>query len=195
MVALPQAVDVEKQAGQGGNSVLIPQGQYQAVILASEMKPTKKGGQMLVVTVNLTQGEYAHTEFKEYVNIVNENPKTVEIAYQTLANMGKAVGITAINDSTELHNKPLMVEVKTLPAEDWVDNEGKTVAGKEKSAIKKYLPLPAGGAPAGFTPPAAVAVAAQPAAAAAPPAMQAAAPVAAAAPAGAPAGNPFAPQG
>jgi len=149
MVALPKAVDVEKQAGQGGNSVLIPQGQYQAIICASELKETKGGaGKMIVFTINITHGEYAHTEFKEYVNIVNSNAKTVEIAYQTIANIGKAVKLAVVNDSSELHNKPLMIEIKTKPAKDWADNDGKMVAGKERSEIKKFLPLPAGGAPA-----------------------------------------------
>lgn len=152
MVALPQAVDVEKQAGQSGNSVLIPPGQYPAVIVSSELKDTKTGGKMIVFTIAITQGEYAHTEFKDYVNIVNKNPQTVEIAYQTIANMGKAAGLKTINDSSELHNNAMMIEVKTKPAEDWIDNEGKTVAGKESSEIKKYLPMPGGAGVVNNTP-------------------------------------------
>lgn len=148
MVALPQPVDVEKQAGQGGNAVLIPQGQYQAVVVASEMKDTKTGGQMIVFTIVVTQGEYANTEFKEYCNVINNNSQTVEIAYQTIANMGKATGLANIQDSSDLHNKALMIEIKTKPAKDWINDKGETVAGKEMSEIKKYLPIPKGGVPA-----------------------------------------------
>jgi len=146
MVALPQAVDVEKQAGQGGSVPFIPQGKYPAVIVASELKRTSKGGQMIVFTIVITQGDYANTEFKQYVNIVNKNPDAEKIGYQTIANMGKAINIANIKDTNELHNKPMVIEVKTKPAEDWINDKGETVAGKESSEIKKYFPIPANGA-------------------------------------------------
>ncbi len=146
MVALPQAVDVEKQAGQGGNSVLIPKGKYPAVILNSELKNTSSGdGKRLVFQIMITKGEYEGTEFTEGLNVVNNNEEAVKIAYQTIANMGKALSLSNVRDSSELHNKPLVIGVETEEAEPWVDNKGVQREGKDKSVVKKYFPMPANG--------------------------------------------------
>ncbi|MCK5604793.1 DUF669 domain-containing protein, partial [Candidatus Pacearchaeota archaeon] len=115
MVGLPQQYNTADLPDTGGNLVLIPQGQYQAVILSSEMKPTKNGqGQFLALTLAITQGDYANTEFIERLNIVNQNAVAVEIAYKTLARISEAVGMTQTPaDSNELHNKALMIQIET----------------------------------------------------------------------------------
>lgn len=178
MVALPQQFNTADLPDTGGNMVLIPAGQYSALIVNSEMKETRdKAGQFLALTLVITQGDYANTEFVERLNIVNKNPKAVEIAYKTLARMSEAVGMNKTPlDSTELHNKPLMIEVKTEEGKPWVDNDGVTQKGKDKSVIGKYLTTPAvgTGAPAAGVSPgapvAAPATAAPTAAVATPPA-------------------------
>ena len=151
MVALPEVKNVADLPDTGGNSVLIPQGQYQALIVNSEMKSTKdNAGQFLALTVVITQGAHANTEFTERLNLVNKNPVAVDIAYKTLARISEAFGMDKTPaDSSELHNKPLMIEVVTKKGKDWVNNKGETVAGNDQSEIKKYLPLPASGVPAG----------------------------------------------
>lgn len=146
MVALPRQVNVEAEAG-GGNLPLIPSGQYQALVVASELKSTKTGGQMVVFDIVITQGAHAHTEFKEYVNIVNNSEDAVRIGYQTIANIGKALGLANVTTTEELHNKPLMIEVGKEDGKPWVDSNGVTREGKDKSVIKKFLPIPSGGAP------------------------------------------------
>jgi hypothetical protein len=166
MVALPQQFNTADLPDTGGNSVLIPPGQYQALIVESELKATSKGdGQMLVLKVVLTQGQYANTEFTERLNIINPNPKAVEIAYKTLARISEAVGMTQTPaDSTHLHNKPFMVTIETEPGSPWTDKDNVQREGKDKSIIKGYKPLGAVTAQA----PAAAPFGAPPAAAAAP---------------------------
>lgn len=159
MVALPEVKNVEDCASVGGGSLpLIPAGQYQAIIVNSELVETKaKTGHYLALTVVITHGEYQHTEFIERLNIINSNAKAVEIAYGVLASISKALNMPQTpKDSVELHNKPLMIEVKTKAGEEWIDNNGVKQEGKDKSVIGKFLPLPSTGVP--------TATAAQPAA-------------------------------
>lgn len=144
MVALPQQFNTVDLPDTGGTVPLITPGQYPAVIVKSELLPTKnKQGSFLALTNVITQGPFQGTEFVERLNIINQNAQAVEIAYKTLARISEAVGMTQTpRDSNELHNKPFIIEVTTEPGEPYVGNDGQTKQGKDKSIIKKYLPLP-----------------------------------------------------
>lgn len=130
-----------------GGVTLIDEGTYTAVIVSSDLKETNnKKGMYLQLQVVITDGQYANTEFTERLNIVNDNQKAVEIAYRTLARISEAVGMDSTPaDSEELHNKKLMIEVKTEKGKPWTDNEGNEREGKDKSVIYKFYPLPASG--------------------------------------------------
>ena len=157
MVALPQVYNTADLPDTGGGIVLISPGQYTAVIVGSEMKPTKDGnGQYLALTVVVTQGQYANTEFIERLNIVNQNTQAVEIAYKTLARISEAVGMTQTpSDSNQLHNRPMLITVETETGKPYT-KDGITKEGKDKSVIKKYTALPAVGVAASFGAPQAV---------------------------------------
>lgn len=193
MVALPHVYNTADLPDTGGSMPLIPPGQYQAVIVNSEFVENKnRNGHFLALKIVITQGQHANTEFVERLNIVNQNAQAVEIAYKTLARISEAVGMQQTpQDSVQLHNRPLMIEVATEAGTPYKDNTGADKMGKDKSIIKKYLPLPGAGAAApafGQAPAAAAGFAAPPAAAAQAPAFGQ---PAASAPA--PASNPFAP--
>jgi len=145
MVQLPQQFNVADLPDTGG-VVHIPEGQYQAVIVNSELQSTKSGdGQYLAMTVVITAGQYKDTELIERLNIINPNQQAVEIAYKTLARISEAVGMTQTPaDSSELHNKPLMIDVKTEKGKPWTDQNGQQREGADRSVIKKYLPMPQG---------------------------------------------------
>lgn len=149
MVALPEVKNVADCNTEGGSSSFVPEGNYQAIIVKSEMTATKNGtGSYLALTLVLTHGQHEGVEFIERLNLVNKNPKAVEIAYDTLAKISKALGMVKTpSDSSELHNKPLMVGIKNKKGDDWTNNDGEVVEGKEQSEIKKYLAVPAGGVP------------------------------------------------
>ena len=127
-----------------GGVVKIPDGQYKAVIIDSELKPTSNGnGQFLALKIVITEGQFQDTEFTERLNIINQNTKAVEIAFKTLARISEAVGMSQTpQDSATLHNKPLIIVVGTEAGKDWKDNDGVMHTGQDKSVIKKYLPLP-----------------------------------------------------
>lgn len=146
MVGIPQTFKVTDPAVAGGssNNVLIPEGNYKAIIISSTMKNTNDNtGQFLALEVAIVDGDYRDTIFTERLNLINNSPKAVEIAYKTLARISEALGIAETpSDSNQLHNQPLLIEVKTKAGEPWTNNQGEKVAGKDKSEIKGYKPLP-----------------------------------------------------
>ena len=155
MAQLPQQYNTADLPDTGGSKiVLIPDGQYQAVIVESDFKETSnRQGQYLQLKVVITQGQYQNTEFIERLNIINQNPKAVEIAYKRLARISEAVGMTTTpRDSVELHNKPFMIETKTVNDGDWKNDKGETVSGKDKSEIKAFHKMPQIGGVSGFAP-------------------------------------------
>lgn len=160
MVALPQTFKVNDPAvaGGSGKSVLIPEGNYKAIIINSDFKDTNdKAGKKLELEIVIVEGDYKDTVFIENLNLINNSQKAVEVAYKTLARISEAIGLEETPaDSNLLHNQPLLIEVKTKPAEPWTNKEGQKMEGKERSEIKGYKKLPAVGvvAPASFAAPA-----------------------------------------
>lgn len=137
------AAEIAAQAGTGGLP-LIPPGKYTGLFVTSEMKPTTTGGQMLVMKAVITQGDHRDTELTERLNLINNNPVAMKIAYETLAKIANAIGLTAIpTDSAALHNKPMTFVVKTEVGQPYKDkNTGETRQGKDYSTIAGYEPIP-----------------------------------------------------
>lgn len=157
----------------------LPEGQYVVIATASEMKPTKNGqGQFLQFTFEVLDGPRKGSKLWARLNLVNNNQTAVDIAQRELGAICRAVGIIKPNDSSELHNRPLLVTVSVEKDE----------RNREGNVIKKYEPIgAAGAAPVAAAPGAAAPWGAQPQAAAPATAAPAAAAPAAAAPWSAPA--------
>lgn len=97
---------------------VLPAGEYKAEIVGSEMKPTSAGtGEYLNLTFKIVAGNFEGRLFWDRLNLVNPNPKAVEIAQRTLSQICHATGRINITDSSQLHNIPMMVKlvVKTDP--------------------------------------------------------------------------------
>lgn len=175
----------------------IPAGWYNAQIDQSEMKPTKDdSGAYLELRFSILDGQYVNRKVFTRLNLRNANPVAQEIAYRQLSAICHATGVMQVQDSQQLHGRPLKIKVKVRAA------SGDYEASNEISAFKnidEQVDGPVGGAPAaaGGAPwaqqPAAAPQAAQPAAAPVAPAQQFAPPAAAPAPA-APAWQPPAAQ-
>jgi hypothetical protein len=154
---------------------LLPAGKYNVQVVASEWKDTSKGGQMLVLEVEIIDGPSQGRKMWDRLNLENANPKAVEIAEETLRDICLAQGKIGCDDSEELHFVPMTATIKVKQA-----GPDKTGVFREASnEIGNYKALEGAAAPARHTP----AAAARPAAVAAPAAR---APVAANAPATAP---------
>lgn len=130
----------------------LPAGWYPVMVTASEVKPTKDGsGLMLVVTYTVIDGQYKNRKVFGRFNIQNKNPQAQEIAYKQLSALAHAVGHLVINDSSELHNKPLQIKVKVRPAgkdAQGVDREESNDIVSWKNINEQVGAAPAQAAPA-----------------------------------------------
>ncbi len=147
MAIIPQLAETNVDAilANAGGGVNIPEGEYKAVIVNSEMKTTSKGGQALNLKFVITEGQYMNTELTERLNLVNDNAAAVKIAAETLARIAKAAGLAALpQDSIALHNKPMVIKVKTEPAKPYTDQNGVTQPGSPRSVIdsRGYAAVP-----------------------------------------------------
>ena len=112
----------------------IPAGKYEAVITESEMKPTKSGtGHYLQLTFQVIEGEFKNRFLWARLSLDNPNATAVQIARAELSAICRAVGVMAPNDSTELHNLPLVISVKCKKRDDTgeLTNEIKGYSEKE----------------------------------------------------------------
>lgn len=111
---------------------VLPAGTYIAIIEASEMKPTKSGGEQLVLTFQIVDGEHEGRKVWGRLNLKNANPKAEEIAMRELSAICRAIGVLTPKDSSDLHDKPLQIKVKVRPA------DGQYAASNE---VNGYEPL------------------------------------------------------
>ncbi|KZZ75265.1 hypothetical protein A3765_10615 [Oleiphilus sp. HI0130] len=89
----------------------IPAGEYKVEITDTEMKPTKTGGEYLQLTLRVTEGNFANRLIWDRLNLVNANATAQSIAMATLSQICHATGQMNINDSSQLHNIPLVAKV------------------------------------------------------------------------------------
>ncbi len=130
----------------------IPAGKYLAVITESEMKPTKAGtGSYLQLTFQVIDGEYRNRLLWARLNLDNPNDTARKIAQGELSAICRAIGVLSPNDSVELHNLPLVINVRCKKRNDTGEmvNEVKGYAKKEAPAA----PATGNGPPAKTTPP------------------------------------------
>jgi hypothetical protein len=110
----------------------IPAGKYLAVIVESEMKANKAGtGHYLQLTFELIDGPYKGRYLWARLNLDNPNATAVQIAKAELSAVCRAVGVLAPNDSTDLHDLPLVIHVKCKKRPD---------TGEVTNEIKGYSP-------------------------------------------------------
>lgn len=90
----------------------IPAGDYEAMVTDSTMKSTKDGtGQYLELTIEIQSGQFQGRRLWDRLNLSNRNPKAVEIAQKQLAQLCHATGVLQVQDSQQLHNRPIVMKV------------------------------------------------------------------------------------
>jgi len=127
----------------------LPAGWYKAVITTSEEKPTKaQTGSYLQLGLEVIEGPMQGRKLTDRLNLNNPNATASEIAYRTLSAICHAVGVMAPRQSSDLHDRPLMVKVKVKPA-DGQYSASNEVAGYEapgKPVAQETAPAGASGA-------------------------------------------------
>lgn len=121
----------------------IPRGRYLCCIEKSEMKTTRDStGQYLELAFKVLDGEHANRVVFARLNLVNANPKATEIAYREFSALCRACGVLQVQDSAELHNRPLIIQVELENGQDKNGN------ARQNNVIKGYYSTTGGGAPA-----------------------------------------------
>lgn len=105
----------------------LPAGVYEAVVSASETRPTKNGsGVGINLTFDVVSGEYANRKVFAWINFKHASAKAQQIGQEELASLCRAVGVTQLNDTVQLHDIPLLITVG-------IDRNDPT-----KNVIRKY---------------------------------------------------------
>ncbi len=112
------AANVEPDAGFS----LIPAGVYTAQATDSKVYPTKSGtGTILELAFKILEGQHAGRLVWARINIQNANPVSEQIGQKQLSGLCHAVGVLQLQDSSQLHNKPLRIRVKVAKSEGYED--------------------------------------------------------------------------
>tara|TARA_R100001377_G_scaffold3649_1_gene2119 strand:+ start:90 stop:575 length:486 start_codon:yes stop_codon:yes gene_type:complete len=104
---------------------LLPADWYRCVITGSEERPTKANlanpdddSSYLNLTFQVLEGDYTGRLVWDLLNLKNNNPTAVQIAQGTLSSICKSVGINNPQNSSDLHDKPLLVKIGVDPEQN-----------------------------------------------------------------------------
>jgi hypothetical protein len=125
------------------NYELLPAGWYTAQVIESEIVPLKSGqGQALKLTFDVLQDGYRNRKVWSRLNVRHSgSPQAESIAQQQLRELCESVGIVRMQDTTELHNKPVQIKVKIRK-----DESGQY---EDQNEVTGYKPAQGGGSPVG----------------------------------------------
>lgn len=120
----------------------IPAGDYTAMIIDSGMEQTKTGrGSFLKLTLQIIDGPLSGRLLWDRLTLVHDNTKTVEIAQRQLSAICHALGIMQVQDSAQLHGKPMLLRVK------YIEGDGQYGPKNEIGAYKAIGSAPTKPAP------------------------------------------------
>lgn len=110
----------------------LPEGKYVMAIVASEQKPTADGlNEYLKLTLQVLEGEHQGRKLWQNLNLWHSSAQVVQYAKAEMSLICRATGKFGAQSSEELHDVPLLVEVKVKKGSN----------GEPQNAIKNYLPI------------------------------------------------------
>jgi hypothetical protein len=126
---------------------LIPAGTYNARIIESDLKPLKSGnGDGLALTFEIIDGPHKNRRVWSSLNVKHTNPTAQGIAQQQLSSICHATGVIKLQDTSQLHNRPLKIRVKIRKDEQYGDKNEiggyESAAGGSILAIQTQAPAP-----------------------------------------------------
>jgi len=111
---------------------VIPAGRCSAVITASETKKTRAGdGSYLQVAFQVSDGDHAGRTVWSRLSLDSPSASVVRIARAELAAICRAVGVSILRDTRELHERRLQIEVGVRKREH---------TGESINVITAYFP-------------------------------------------------------
>lgn len=117
----------------------LPAGEYQAVVVDMEEKPTKDGtGKRLNVKLQIvTPGQYMNRTVFDGINIVNKSEQAQKIGRGQLKALCIAAGVPDPQNSQQLYGKKIVVKLGI----------SKDDKGNERNEVKSYKAFVASSAP------------------------------------------------
>ena len=133
MAQLLQAFNAQQfDPTQGGGS--LPVGRHPCIIESSEVKANKANdGGYLQLNVKLIDGPQMGTTGAYRLNLYHSNPQTAEIAHRQLSAICHVIGVFNVQDSSQLHNIPFIIEVGL--------QKGEEAAQKGYTEVKKVFDI------------------------------------------------------
>lgn len=111
---------------------IVPAGEYSVIVAESDYKENSKGsGMILKLTWEVIDGPFKGRKIFENLSLEHSNPQAQIIAQKALNSICIALGMKGVEDSTQLHNKPMKIVVGVSPAKDGYD---------ESNRVKQHLP-------------------------------------------------------
>lgn len=105
---------------------LLPKGKYLAMITFSEIKPnSKRTGDLLKLTFEIIDGAGKGRKVFESINVRHENKVAEKIGTEQLNALCLATNILHLQDSDQLHNIPLTIDVVIEPGRDGYDDQNR----------------------------------------------------------------------
>lgn len=122
------------------NYELLPAGFYTAQVSDSDIVDLKSGnGQAIKLEFTVLSEGYRGRKVFVRLNVRHTNPKAETIAQQQLRELCDAIGVVRMQDTTELHNKPVQINVKIRK-----DDTGQY---SDQNEITGFKPVAGGAAP------------------------------------------------
>ena len=91
---------------------ILPVGDYTMQITQSDLRDTKAGdGQYIWLELEILGPKYVGRRYWERLNLFNKNETAVRIAKKALGAICNAVGVSAFEDTEQLHLKPMKVVI------------------------------------------------------------------------------------
>ncbi len=101
------------------NFDLLPAGWYTAQVTESDIVALKSGnGRAVKLTFEILQDGYRNRKVWAQLNVQHTNPQAEQIAQQQLRELCDSIGIVRMNDTVELHNKPVQIKVKVRKSDN-----------------------------------------------------------------------------
>jgi len=137
----------------------IPAGTYLSHITESDLVAAKSGnGQNLKLTFEVLDGQFKGRKVFETLCVQHTNQDTQRIAQAKLSAICHATGLLRVQDSSELHYKPVKLNVTVQPPANGYDAQNRikgyeaaNSAGAYQAQPQQFAPAPAApasGAPA-----------------------------------------------
>lgn len=128
----------------------LPKGDYEMMIVKSDVKPTQAGtGHYIELEMHVLGGEHSGRRHWERLNVDNPNKTAQDIANAALASLCFAIGIEDMTETEQLHDIPFLAHIE-IDKKDPTRNRimGYATAGAPAPKAAAPAARPAAAAPA-----------------------------------------------